>query len=274
MVAGDARAVIARNGTLTNNGGGPVAQSDLFLIGANDVELTNITSTGFRTAIANSAAVFVSGSTGVEMNDVDVDGLGGTPNGIAITNSSQDVEVNGSDVANVVSVGVILSQVTDVTFQGAADPFTITNTGSTGLYIADARNTHAQNGTITNTGGTGAAEDAGGILVQGVVGRTTDVWLSNIRVIGADSPNAEAYGVAAIAIGAPSQVNLRLDDVHVDGGAGITTTRGFFFIDSGPTILSGTGNTTSANVPDACHKLGTLSGSVEINGNSEPGTTC
>jgi hypothetical protein len=177
-------------------------------------------------------------------------------------------------VTNVAGFGVILSQVDNVTFQGdGGTPFNIQNTGSTGLLIVDARNTLVENGVITNTGGSSAYLDAGGILVQGVVGKVTQVALRNIDVTGADSPNPEAYGVYVIPVGAPTQVDIELTNIHVDGGAGMTTTRGFYFVDSGPTNLSGTGNTT-VNVPDACHVLGSPSGSVEINGNSEPGTTC
>jgi hypothetical protein len=273
MVAGAARAVVARNGTLANNGGGPVALADLFVSGS-DVELTDITSSGYTPTIANQPAVFLSQAIDVEMNNVDVSGAGGPSSGITVANNSQDIVITGSDVTNVAGFGVILSQVDNVTFQGdGGTPFNIQNTGSTGLLIVDARNTLVENGVITNTGGSSAYLDAGGILVQGVVGKVTQVALRNIDVTGADSPNPEAYGVYVIPVGAPTQVDIELTNIHVDGGAGMTTTRGFYFVDSGPTNLSGTGNTT-VNVPDACHVLGSPSGSVEINGNSEPGTTC
>jgi len=141
MVAGAARSVIARNGTLANNGGGPVALADLFVSGS-DVELTNITSSGYTPTIANQPAVFLSQSTDVEMNNVDVNGAGGPSSGITVANNSQDIVITGSDVTNVAGFGVILSQVDNVTFQGdGATPFNIQNTGSTGLLIVDARNT-------------------------------------------------------------------------------------------------------------------------------------
>ena len=92
-VAGADRAVIARNGTLLNNGGGPVAQADLFVIGSRDVELTDITSTGYDPTLPNQGAVFLSGATDVAVNNVDVSGIGGSSGGITVGNNSQDITI-------------------------------------------------------------------------------------------------------------------------------------------------------------------------------------
>jgi hypothetical protein len=272
--------VTVSNGTLTNNGGGPTAQSDVLLVQTRGVTLTDVSSSGYLTSVANQAAVFVSQSSDVTFSNVDVDGLRGavvtTRSGIAIGNASQNVTVSGSDVSNVVTAGVIISQSTDVTYQAAAgDPFSITNAGATGLYIANATNVTVQNGEIRDTGAVSAFFDVGGILVQGTVGTTTQVTLSNIDVIGADSPNPTAYGVGIMPAGTPTTVSVTLNDVDVDGGAGMTTTHGYRFEvgSSSSLTLGGMGNDTT-NVSTACQIVGSPTSTIQINGNSEPGTTC
>ena len=273
--------VTVSNGTLTNNGGGMVAQSDVLLVQTKGINMSNVTSSGYLTSAGNQAAIAVSQSSDVTLDNVDVNGLRGavvtTRSGIGVGNSSQNVTITGSDVSNVVTIGVTIAQSTDVMFQGGAtDPFSITNAGSTGLYITNATNVTVQDGAVTDTGALSAFMDVGGILAQGTVGTTTQVTLSNIDVIRADSASPNAYGVGVMPGGTPTTVNVTLNDVDVDGGAGMVTTRGFNFvvgIGGSSLTVSGTGNNT-ANVADSCQFTGVPIGTVQIDGVSEPGTNC
>ena len=77
-----------------------------------------------------------------------------------------------------------------------------------------------------------------------------------------------------------NSVTASFNQIDIDGqdsGGAMVGVYGFDFIDFlGQTqTVSGTGNTV-VNVPNACARNGggTVSGTVQINGNPEPGTSC
>jgi hypothetical protein len=232
-----------------------------------DVRFTNVDITGRAGLIGGSPGIQFLGVDGATLTDVTVNDLAW---GFRFLPAAGTVvqNVTGSNLA----VTNIRGQQGIQTINASAitiDGFSIDGGTGDGIFIGGTSNNIAiRNGTIDDIAGRG-------ILVTGT--GAMGAAFSNIDISGI-STSAVFRSGAGVTL--ENSVTASFNQIDIDGqdsGGAMVGVYGFDFIDFlGQTqTVSGAGNTV-VNEPNACARNGggTVSGTVQINGNPEPGTSC
>jgi hypothetical protein len=270
----------------------PTNQSDVTITG------TTVTNTGVHgVSIVNSMAWIdttdVSGFNQFGFNVVTNDAMAVAD--VTITDSSSTggqrglyvadsmVNANGLDISNVTQRAVYVETtsamtIADVTFDNA----TIDNANH-GIYVLNS-NFSSDGVTMTNIGTNGVLVESMGAI------NTADATLTDISIDGAGSTgiiirNATAAitnamitdsGVYGINLIDNDDTDGHDTDVSIDGStiSDMSSTSALRFQGGGELNVSGTGNTVTSATTCTRSAGITVTGSVDVNGNPEPATSC
>jgi hypothetical protein len=245
-------------GMTVASGGGSVSRN---------VALTDIDITGRAGIVGASPGIQMLGVDGATLTRITVDSLAwgvrffGSPSSVVQNVTASDVTVTNFNQSALQTVDA--SNIT-------VDGFTISDGVGSGIQIVQASNNVAfRNGSIGDVSGMGIQ-----ITGTGAVGAA----LSNIDISGV----ATRAGVFHSGAGVSLENNLvaSFNQIDIDGtnsGGASVGVYGFDFIDrlGNTQTVNGMGN-TAVNVTNVCGRngLGTVSGTIQVNGNPEPGTSC
>jgi parallel beta helix pectate lyase-like protein/inverse autotransporter-like protein with beta domain len=255
------------NATMTDVQGG-VSVNAAGTAASQDVRLTNVDIAARAGIVGVSAGVQFLSADGATLTDVAIDGFAwGFRFFPAAGTVVQNVTGSNLTVTNITSQqGIQALNASNITIDG----FTIDGGTGDGIFVGGTSNNMTlSNGTIGDIAGRG-------ILVTGT--GATGAAFSNIDISGISTSAGVFHSGAGVTL--ENNVTASFNQIDIDGqdsGGAMVGQYGFDFIDLlGQTqTVSGTGNTV-VNVPNVCASMGfgTISGTVQINANPEPGTSC
>jgi hypothetical protein len=261
----------------------------LLLTGASNVGLDLFQSFQSHVGIA------MFGVNGVTMKDTGVDGALGmvapqTTIGLYIEDSTNVVtDSSGSDltitdIGGLAGVGLIVNSTgAGLTSNILIDGFNISLTTSNGVSIFGGTNLTLTNGTIADVNTVGPNTSGGGISISAsAAAGPIGIALDNIDISGVSGTGTVPMRSAVQIAANNGSVTASFTDVDVtaqNSGGMIVTGIGFGFatlVGGSITLMDGGGNDT--NTAAACQRAisggSTLTGTITINGNPEPGTSC
>jgi hypothetical protein len=255
------------NATMTDVTGG-VSVNASGAVASQDIRLINVDIAGRAGIIGASAGIQFFSVNGATLTDITVDNLAwGLRFFPAAGTVVQNVTGSNITVTNITSQqGIQMLNASNITI----NDFTIDAGIGDGIHIGGtSNNITIGNGTISDIAGRG-------ILVDGT--GATGAALSSIDISGIGTRAGVFHSGAGVTL--TNNVTASFNQIDIDGqnsGGAMVGQYGFDFIDFlGQTqTVSGTGNTV-VNVPNVCARngTGTISGTVQVNGNPEPGTSC
>jgi hypothetical protein len=262
--------------------------------GVNGFAMTNATMTDVQigmTVAAGGGSV----SRNVDLTDVAITGRAG------IVGASPGIQFLGVDVATLTRVTIqdlawgvrFFGSLSSVVQNVTASDVTVSNFSQSALQTVDASNITVDVFDVSNGIGdgiqiiqasnnvtfrNGSISDVSGMGIRITGTGATGAALSNIDISGISTRAGVFHSGAGVSL--ENNLVASFNQIDIDGmdsGGASVGVYGFDFLDhpGNTQTVSGLGN-TAVNVTNVCGRsgLGTVSGTVQINGNPEPGTSC